>query len=243
MEQKWDFKSSDGAAIYGVKNSVAAADAAIFMVHGLMCNMYEYAFKRAADYFERDYDVYRFNLYDGRDGARCLNDCSLTTHANDLIDVLNSFSREYKKVFLIGHSYGGTAVMLANIKGVTAVSLWDPSYDLTRTQKAFSKKHVEERDLYSLNRGISQLLGKGMFEQAGSLTQEACEALSSEFQSPVQVLSAENAMCAKDKDSFHSYCAHPSVREVIKGADHYFREGNSCDILLEKTEEWFRRFL
>lgn len=244
METNWTIETQDGATIYGVKNSasVEPSEGAVFIVHGLSGCMHEYAFKRAADYFQEKYDVYRFNLYDWHDGARTLIDCTIKTHADDLNAVLNAFSLSYKKNFLVGHSYGGPSVMMANPSGVTAVSLWDPTFDLTRIKKDFKRDIIEDDQVYVVSGGVHFLIGKDMYEEAGKLDEIECIKLSKSFSAPVQVINAAEGLYVHDKISYNSFGHKNNCREVISGSEHCFVEGDSCDCLLDKTLEWFSQF-
>ncbi|PZQ44999.1 MAG: hypothetical protein DI551_08835 [Micavibrio aeruginosavorus] len=241
MEENWILKTPDGHTIYGIKNTTGSAKRAVFIVHGLTGHMYEYQHKRAADHFEEDYDVYRFNLYDGREGGRALVDCTISTHADDLNVVLKKFSGSYDKVFLIGHSYGGTTVMVANPKKVAAVSLWDPSYDLRGIQREFKKSYIEMGDYYQINWGTSYLIGRAMYDEAGSLGVAACKNLSREFEARIQVVLAGDGYYVGKPYSYDSF-GIGSKRDIVAGTAHCFYEGKSCDDLLAKTQAWFESF-
>lgn len=239
METNWTIPTSDGHKIYGVKNASSEKQAkqAIFIVHGLTGHINEYALKRAAEYFSPEYDVYRFSLYVGEEGARSLVDCTIQTHADDLNAVLDAFADSYEKVFLIGHSYGGATVMMANPEKITSVSLWDPSFNLNDIQQEF----IPIGDHYIYGSGVSSLLGKDMYEEAGRLDGDACVKLAQDFKHPVQVVHAANGWYIKRGDSYHSFNKN-SRYDVVEGTVHCFYEGNTCDDLLQKTESWFKQF-
>ena len=243
MEIKWTIPTPDGHTIYGVKNSSCeGTKVAIVMVHGLTSSMNDYAFKRAADFFANQYDVYRFNLYAGEAGGRMLVDCTIQTHADDLNAVLLYFGDAYEKIFLIGHSYGGTTIMLAQPERVTAASLWDPSFDLQAMQAAFAQQYVQREHFYIVNWGVSYLMGKSMYDEGLQLDLDACIKLAEEFGHPVQVVTAADGFYAKDKLSYHSFGHSLNRREIVAGTVHCFYEGDSCEELLEKTAKWFAEF-
>lgn len=243
MEQTWQLETPDGHKIYGVLNGTGRpASAAIFIVHGLTGHMNEYAFKRAADHFSSAYDVYRFNLYDGAEKGRALTDCTIQTHADDLQLVLSHFGKSYQHVFLIGHSYGGPTVMLANPDKVTAVSLWDPSFDLHHIQSEFSSAYQACGEVYCVHWGTTYLIGRAMYEEAGRLDQPACRELARAFRTPVQVIHAGDGFFVKAEESYHTGGDLRNIREVVDGSVHCFYEGNTCDDLLRKTASWFEQF-
>lgn len=239
-ETSWTLKTPDGAVLHGVTNSKGKADKAIFIAHGLTGHMYEYPLKRAADVFAtQGYDVYRVNFYGGEKGERSLVDCTISIHAADLNAVLKKFGKPYKQRFLIGHSYGGTTVMLAKAKDITAASLWDPSFNLARVQESFSSNYKKLTGLYSVEWGTTFLIGKSMYDEAAKLDEKACIALAKACPHPVQVVHAGEGFYVKDKISYHSF-GHPKNRhDIVKGTTHCFYEGTSCDRLLKKTQTWF----
>ena len=232
----------DGKTIYGIRSSTQAqAAAAIFIVHGLTSTMQDYALKRAADFFAADYDVYRFNLYDGQPAGRSLADCTLDTHAGDLLQVLARYGARYAKVFLIGHSYGGPTVLLANPEQATAASLWDPSFDLHKLQRDFAENYVETEQGYLIDYGVACLIGKPMHEQAASLDEKACIALAQGFRHPFQVVHAADGVLVKGK-SYHAFSPFETRHDTVAGTTHNFCEGDSCEDLLARTKAWFDRF-
>lgn len=244
MEQKWVIDTPDKHKIYGIKTYASnPSKKAIFIVHGLACSMNDYALKRAADYFRKDYDVYRFNLYDCQNSGRHLEDCTLLTHADDLNVVLNNFGSAYDQIFLIGHSYGGTTIMIANPKNITAVSLWDPSFNLKGIQEDFKSNYEECGNVYKLKWGTTILMGKAMYDHATEMNENACIALAKNFLSPVQVLTAGNDYYKDKPLSYNSFGDPNNIREIIEDADHCFFDGNTCDDLLSKAENWFNKYL
>jgi predicted nucleic acid-binding Zn ribbon protein len=132
--------------------------------------------------------------------------------------------------------------MLANPKNITAVSLWDPSFDLSHVQKEFSKNFVSSGEHYTVNWGTSYLISKAMYDEAGKLDETACSDLAKKFSAPVQVVHAGDGFYVNSDKSYHSFGNSQNIREVVAGTVHCFYEGNSCDDLLSKTKKWFDRF-
>jgi dienelactone hydrolase len=245
-ETRWTLKTADKHVIYGIKNSAKGKPkGAVFIVHGLTGHMNEYQLKSAADYFAaQGFDAFRFNLYDGEKGARRLVDCTIKTHADDLNTVLKKFAKAYKKTFAIGHSYGGTTVMMAQPKALTAASLWDPTFNLKRNQEMFDDSYKKlTGGFYSLDWGTTFLIGKAMHNHGFTLDEKACLAMAKNFNHPVQVIHAGDGFYIKDKLSYHSV-GHPKNRhDVVKGTTHCFYEGNTTAELLKKTHAWFKQWM
>ncbi|MBI1308894.1 MAG: hypothetical protein GC129_03405 [Proteobacteria bacterium] len=242
-EAPFTLPTADGATIYGTKSTAPGNTKAIFIVHGRTSTMGDYIFKRAADAFpEEGYDVFRFNLYDGEEGARSMVDCTLQTHADDLNTVLKAFAKSYQKTFLTGHSYGGPTVMLANPPGITAASLWDPSFDYAAAMHAFPKNSQKIGKYYADTWGVTVLVGEEMHRQDEKMDEAWCINLSKNFNAPVQVVFAGEGYYVKRPLSFHSF-GHPQNRsDVVKGASHCFDNGQTCDELLRLTQQWFAQW-
>lgn len=242
-ETSWTITARDGAAIHGrLNHAEKKSNHCVVMVHGLTGNMQEYQHKAGALFFAaQGYDVFRFDLYGEEKGARRLRDCTLTTHAADLQDVLAEKTAGYDKIFLIGHSYGGPTIMLAQPKQAAAISLWDPSFDLPHL---WGQLPASEENGYCIEgRGVEVLLNPAMMTETHLYDRENCLALSRTLGRPIQVIHAEHCIYnAPDEISWHS-AGHPdNERHLIKGADHCFVEGDTLAEALGHSWRWFSRY-
>ncbi|MCB9988568.1 MAG: alpha/beta hydrolase [Rhodospirillales bacterium] len=243
-EEKWTIPTGDGHLIYGVTNYAyedKPSDKCIVIVHGLTGHVNEYLHVRAAHYFpEKGYDVIRISLYPGEKGRR-LVECTLQTHAADLNTVLKEKTKGYKKIFPVGHSYGGTTVMFAQPQQAAAICLWDPSFDLGQVWD----DAIERDGMIILPYGCDIIAGRDMYEEAFRYGVDECLALSKSLDVPIRVIHAgheEEAVYFKADKSYHS-AGHPlNERKIVDGADHCFNNGDTCDTLLDYTYEWFERF-
>ncbi len=250
MEDYWEIESGDGFTIHGILDHAAGDQAtpekAVIIIHGLTGNPHEYIHESAADFFtEKGYDVIRPYLYGGENG-RALVDCTLETHAQDVNTIVNNIRGKYKKLFLVGHSYGGPTVMIAKPNGITAVSLWDPSFNMPALWEMSPPKEI--LGLYVARfGGVDHLLGEAMIEEGRTrFGEKECLKISGEFTAPVQVIGADESdeadLYAQCSLSWHS--GYEGKKECIKvaGADHIFVRGESCDKLLNATLKWFEQF-
>jgi|GEM_PF-2179186 len=246
MEEKFSVDTSDGKKIYGIKNYTdGKKKSAIFIVHGLGGSLTEYQHKRAADFFQSEYDVYRFNLYSAHKNARKLIDCNLKVHAADLKTILDFYAKDYDGIYLIGHSYGATTVMVTQPKNenIKAVSLWDPTFNPSRFKDIPENKSlIEHHKFRTLNWGMNVLATHELFDEAAKLDADICIKLANNFGHPVQVIHAREGLFIEDEVSFHSFGHKENVREIIEGAGHCFCENNTCDELLDRTSKWFKKF-
>ncbi len=250
MEDNWQITTQDGFTLHGLLNHAVSdektPEACIIIIHGLAGNPHEYLHERAARFFvEEGYDVIRPYLYGGENG-RALVDCTLQTHAQDVKTVLDNIKGKYKKLFLIGHSYGGPSIMIAQPENITAVSLWDPSFNLPALWEMSPPQEVLGLNVVRFG-GVDHLLGQELIEEGRSRYNEAeCLELSKSFSAPIQVIGADESdeahLYAQCELSWHS--GYEGQKECIKiaGADHMFVRGRSCDELLDATLKWFKQF-
>lgn len=244
----WDIPAGDGAhRIYGLANytkgGAGLSENAVFFVHGLTSHKNEYLHKIAASRFAAmGYDAYRFDLYGFEEDARRLKDCTLKNHAADLQAVLAAYADKYKNVFLIGHSYGAPAIMLAQPENIRAVSLWDPSFDLEKVIADQKAEKVAD-DLYMISWNIQFLIGRAMVEEARHYDADSCLKLSEGMSRvPIQVVHPAEGLYIDNEQSWHS-AGHPdNMRVVIEGAGHTFVENSAADELFRQTEAFFRTY-
>jgi len=102
----------------------------IVFVHGLTSDMEEHIFFNGTRFLEKHgYSSLRFDLYGYNSNQRKMKDCTLKIHAHDLDLVLAYLRRRgVKKICVIGHSYGGPAILYSNKKDFDLVIFWDSSY-------------------------------------------------------------------------------------------------------------------
>lgn len=242
QEHKFTLSTPDGKTIYGVRSGDETKPALV-VVHGLTGHMYEHQFKHAAREWGDDFCVYRFNLYAGETGARSLIDCTLQTHADDFSCVIADVAQRHDKIFAVGHSYGGPTVMLANCPQLTAVSLWDPSYDLASIEEAFFDFYKPYAGVYTVNWGTTYLIGKAMRDHGVTLTAEKCAALSRQAKFPIQVILAGLGYYVGRGANYDTDCPYGHRRDVVEGTTHCFYESDSDIQVAQLTAEWFNQWL
>lgn len=240
FEDDWSFKAADGKTVYGrnVQRSRNLAEDAIIFVHGLTCDFTDMPYLSAARLLaRRGYDCILFNLYDWRDGARSLNDCTLRTHAADFDAVASRRTKTYRNVFAVGHSYGGPTLLQARCRGVRAVSLWDPSYAIADWWPQWT---VERNKLKFLRGPTDILVSNDMDAEALALDTEACRDLGRRFRKPLQVLHAGQGILHRYGESFHAFSRAQTDYHLIGNADHCFTTRNALNAVVRKTHDWFQ---
>ncbi len=242
QETKFTLPTPDGKMIYAVKSGNPDGPAVV-MAHGYSGHAYEYPFKNFAKLTESDFCTYRFNFYDGQEDGRRAIDCTLQTHADDLQTVISAIKPTHDKIFLVGHSFGGPSIMLANPTGISAVSLWDPSYNIAQSYEDFSANYIEYSEFYVLTWGDSYLMGKPMYEMGKKFTAAYCEELSINAKFPVQVIHAGVGYFVDKGNSYDSFGHPQNRRDIIQDAGHCFFENDTATEAANLTTNWFKQWL
>ena len=234
--------------IYGIVNYTSGADTsahdAVFIVHGLTSHANEYYNKIAAKRFcELGYDVYRINLYGFEPDARQLQNCTLEIHASDVNVMLNHFGQKYRNIFMIGHSYGAPTLMISksNLTSIRALSLWDPSFNLSCIIQNWGCKKVGE-ELYVVTKWNFQfLISAAMVKEASEFDSEKCLQLSAKCPYAIQVIHPSLGIYVNDEISWHSRGQAQNERIVIDGAGHCFEQNQTIEEAISKTHGWFMK--
>lgn len=245
QETEWSIDAPDGAKIYGVTNQAKSEPSrkAVLIANGLGCFHFSHPYSLAALHFlNANYDVVRFNSYDAREGARNILECSIETLVSDLDRVLSEQTKQYDKIFLVGHSYGGLVIMTANPAGVAAASLWDPSYNMSNHDWAKGITEDLPGDRVLTRWGGAYVSSKRMWEDEKRYDMPFCRTLSQKARFPVQVVHADKGVLYTYGESWHTYCPHPTDYHLLEGAGHNFEQLDSVPLLLDKCTAWFDRF-
>lgn len=242
MEREIKIKTKDRTIIYGMLRGSLRRPVIVF-VHGLLGSMHRHTYFNGARYFEKHgFSSFRFNLYDWRKGARKLHECTLKTHADDLDYVIEYLrKRGAKKVFVVGHSYGGPTIMMSKKKVYDAAVFWDSSYGKLIT---FQKRtrYVKSLHGYVVRWSYDVVIGSKMIKEANTFTGKKSEALMRNMRVPVKIIVAGNGMLVEGGRAYFKAAHPPKAFVVIKGADHSFnREGNE-EALFRETLDWLRKW-
>lgn len=242
QEQGIQTNAHDGKVIYSIFNPAigAKSDVLVIIGHGLTGNPNEYLHKVAHRYLnEKGWDTLRIAFYSDPADARKLKDCTLAIHADDLNTVIKAHKPMYKKVFCVGHSYGGLTMLFAN-PDVNALSFWDASFTPYASFWKRDAVYMPELDCYSIEWGVDSLIGKAMYEEAKNLKEGDSIALAKTIKTPSQVVLA--TMGNENEVPTILYDNLDCPKELCEiASNHTFTFENTADILAQKTYEWLMK--
>jgi pimeloyl-ACP methyl ester carboxylesterase len=250
-EETFTLPLGDGFSIHGRVNygdDYERSDRAIIFCHGLTGHMYEHLYMTSRVFFAaQGFDTIRFNFYSDEPDARRITDCTVALHAEDLKKMLAHFAERYHDLFVVGHSYGGLAILLANSPQVTAASLWDGTFIPFAEHEGFSASWFFNKELSEHMvswQPTMRVIGTKFYEESRAFTCERMTAWAQQFTKPVQVLAAgaflENV--PYQEKMFNALGSADKEFVSIDGASHGFNEGDAVFDLLENTLNWFERF-
>lgn len=239
MERDLAITTPDKKKIYGRLRGTSKK-LLVILVHGLCGHMDEHQFYNAARYFEKKgMSAFRFNLYDWHKNARTLNDCSFEVHARDIDFLVARFKKlGYKKIVVVGHSFGGPSILFSNKKQFDAAIFWDPSFDeklkwfdeidLSSNKDAY--KFDQDYWSYSVRVPVVFIRDIRSFKPTLAIKN---------FKIPTLFIIAGKSVLQRVKKTFDAAC-EPKKFYTVKRAGHSFQEGETAQELYKVTAAWIK---
>ncbi|OGH60932.1 MAG: hypothetical protein A2848_00055 [Candidatus Magasanikbacteria bacterium RIFCSPHIGHO2_01_FULL_50_8] len=237
MEQDLTINTPDKKKIYGRLRGTSKKTLVI-LVHGLCGHMDEHQFYNAARYFEkRGMSAFRFNLYDWHEGARTLNDCSFEVHARDIDLLVTRFKKQgYKKIVVVGHSFGGPSILFSTKKQFDAMVFWDPSFD--ETLDWFENIDTQnKKPRYELTDIFSVMIPRVLIEEIRAFRPAKIIA---GFEKPALFIIAGKGELQNVRKTFDA-AQEPKKFHLIKKATHSFQEDGVAEELYKVTADWIKK--
>ncbi|MBI2547425.1 MAG: alpha/beta fold hydrolase [Candidatus Aenigmarchaeota archaeon] len=198
---------------------------------------------------EEGFAVLRFDFRGtgGSDGL--FRNMTISGEVSDLEKAI-SFVKNvgYRKIGLVGHSLGGSVVILVEKKDIAAICLWAPTITPKRIfTKLFGKKigKVESSGRAPMSwegKGIEFIMGKPLWNEVKNNFPDLTNNLS-DIDIPKTVVCG-----SKDWEIFyqgiHRVLKDPTNNiKIIKGGDHTFSKYEHEKQLIDYTVNWFKTWL
>jgi pimeloyl-ACP methyl ester carboxylesterase len=238
MEKEIKIKTGD-KFIYGtVSFASKKSDRLVIFVHGFTGHRNEHIFFNGSKYFNgKGYDAYRFDLYTGSKKARHFEETSISMHGKDVTTVIKHFKKKYKKIFVAGHSFGGTSLLFVDTSLVDVLCFWDASYVIPQKE---NKDYVYNKALgaYIIDWGMRYVIGKKFVKEL--LCFPDCGKLVSKIHAPVKFVVTKTNMKAGKR--YLAKANQPKSFAVIPKADHNFNTQKAEQKLFAETLSWFEKY-
>ncbi len=239
MEKKIKIKTKDKKVIYGtLSSSQKPSRKLVVFVPGFLGNQNEHIFFNGAKYLmNKGVDAFRFDLYSGEKGGRHFRDTKISIHGKDLNSVINHFKNKYKKIYLVGHSYGGTTLLFTDPSNITAMIFWDAAYVKPRKKEfPYNKKFKS----FIVDWGYEAIVGQGYVDELKNFPD--CGELIKKINVPVKFITAGVLGNEKAGKEFFAKANNPKKLVNIKTADHNFNGFKEEERLLEETYAYIKYF-
>ena len=240
MQKNIAIKADDGHLIYGVLNSRKKSNKLIIFVHGLTGNKNEHIFFNGSRFFtNQNFDTFRFDLYTWKDKGRKLSDTTVEIHSKDTNNVVDFFKNKYKKIFLVGHSYGALTILKSDLSNVSGLILWDSASPI-KISWITDKNYNKDLDAYVVNWGNEFVIGKAMFEERKNFPKH--EEFMKKINVPIKIICAGKTSLLRDGKLFFKYAKKPKEFSIIKDAGHTFSEEGKEEELFEETLKFLNKY-
>lgn len=242
MEKEISIKTPDKKLIYGtLGKSKNKSDTLVIFVHGFTGHQNEHIFFNGSRFLAgKGCDTFRFNLYSWQKDARHFKDVKISLHGKDITTVVKYFRKKYKKIFLIGHSYGGASLLFAETELVDGLVFWDASYIDSRyahEDLGYDKKTGK----YIYDFGIEYFVGKEFIDELRNFPD--CGDLIKKIHKPVLFIVSGREGNVKAEQQYFIQANKPKARVNIKHADHCFDNWEDEKRLLDETWAWLRKYI
>jgi esterase/lipase len=242
MEREIKIKTPDKKLIVGTLGiSSKKSNKLVVFVHGFTGHSNEHQFFNGSKFLtSKGLDTFRFNLYAGEGKkVRHFKDTSISLHGEDIDTVVKFFRKKYKKIFVVGHSYGGTSLLFTNSSLIEGYVFWDASYVTPKdaTEDVKLNKHINR---YIIDWGIEILAGEKFIEELKNFPD--CGKLIKNINKPVLFITAGRLGNSKAGIKYFRFANNPKKLINIKTADHNFNNWKDEEELLKSTYSWLRQF-
>lgn len=240
LEKDLKIKTKDGHYVYGtISSPKKVSSKLVIFCHGFTGHKDEHIHFNGAKFMnENGYNSFRFSFYYPEKGARHFEETKISQHGDDITDVLTYFKDKYEKIYLVGHSYGGTSLLFVDSNMVDGLVFWDGIYiDSKREKKYFEKDR--KKFGYVFDVGMNILIGKDYIKELYSFPD--CGELVKKIKIPVKFIGAEKG-AGKDAKKLYSKANQPKELTIIDEADHCFNTFKSEEKLFQETLNWIKNY-
>jgi len=252
MKKVW-FKNSRGQRLAGVLYE-ADSDKAVILLHGFGGDKDEQGiFIRTAEALCKEgFSVLRFDFAGSGESEGEFSQMSFSSEIEDLNSAIEFVKNKgYKKIGLVGQSFGGAVSILGYSKEIKTMVLWNPVAKMESFGNYLSshnmnwKRDLRERGIsliYKYKRNKFLTIGRQLLDDVESLNlfSEATK-----ISCPVLVIHGDkdSTLPWKDSQELLKFLKGQKRLEIIKGAEHAFHKPAEEKPVIKLTVNWFKKYL
>jgi len=232
---------SDGKRIHGyLRGKLENVNGVIVMMHGLTGSPKSVLQYLGSRYLhEQGFSTLCLAMYDVGESYRTIFDCDINVHIRDFEEVVAHLQKSgVKKIFGVGHSYGGLTILGSKAK-VSGAVLWDPTHGLAFEHDNSDKfPHVTYGPYRIDTSGKGYVYPEAIAKYNESLGDNSLWAEGKGY--PIKFIAAGGGVL---KDSIKKYLEiadEPKSYIEIEGASHDFTDTDAIITqLFVETAGWF----
>jgi len=245
-EENLDIPLSDGKKIHGrLRGKLNSDTPIVIMMHGRPGQGNELLQYLGARYLhEHRIASLRLSMYDFGEEYRSIIDCTLDTHIADFEDAVSYVrARGAKRVFALGHSYGGLTILGSNAALDGAV-LWDPAHGLVWHDPAFDSPEYPEKTIEDLVVGVG---GYGYVYPAQQAVDDKALGDTTPWAErknyPMKFILASAGPLAAYARRYYDVAQEPKELAEIPDAHHQFEDSDDViERLFRETTEFIAKY-
>jgi|GEM_PF-520413 len=238
----------DGKQLHAIlRGEIEVNTPIVIMMHGRPGSANELLQYLGAHYIgEHNISTLRLSMYDFGTNYRSILDCTLDTHIQDFEDVvLYLRGMGVKKVFALGHSYGGITILGSKAK-LDAAVLWDPSHGLAwhNDNPDFIGSDFPEKTFENIvigTAGNGYILSKEQSDRDSAIGDNTDWAENKGY--PIKFILAKAGPLAKLAKKYYEVASEPKSMIEIENAHHQFEDSDEVtEKLFAETVEWLKTY-
>lgn len=243
MQKEIIIKTTDNKNIYWIYDNLEVISKwLIIFIHGLTWSRDEGIFVHWEKYFnEKWYSTFRFNLYGDRENGRKLSETNLQDHIIDVNNVVKYFEEKWeRKIFLIGHSFGGLTILYSDLSEISTIVLRDPSMGGKKTLD--SVVYNEETSNYMIDwwKGEQYPISDDMYRDFCIDSENHLDRIK-KIKLPTKIICAENGL-KQQSEKYYEVANEPKGFAMIPVARHCFHEEWTKEKLFDETFDWIKKY-
>jgi dienelactone hydrolase len=241
-EKDIKIRLTDNIYSFGTLVDTASTDCIVILIHGFTGHKDEHIFFNTAKYLaSKGIASFRCNLYSDQSESRKFVDTKISQHGSDMTAIYKYFTKKYKKLFVIGHSFGGTSILCSDTSTLAGTIFWDASYIEKNSIHQDAARYDAKTKLYICDGNVPIIVGKDFVTELQKFPD--CGVLVSKIVVPKLFITA-GEKGEGNKEGGKKYMKHAVGDKTlinIPNAGHCFNNFEHEAVLITETYNWIKR--
>lgn len=235
MREKIIIDTTENKRIYGeLDYTDDSSDSLLIFIHGFTGSKTQYTYLYSVPFFNsRGIATFRYNCYGREADTRKTSDITFQNQIDDFNNLIDYFRDKYKKLYVVGHSFGSIVSSFSNNEKLDKLVFWDPTMGFPSAKdKGFIINNV--LDAYICDVRTVSIFSKDYIDSWQKLT---VKDQLDKVRTSIRIFFAEKSTKYIDwkGDLVGKYS---DIFEIVPNADHDFLVPGTADELYKRTYNW-----